>query len=61
MPGNQSASGGSAPSPFARLPEFLQGHFFGNQDGGAGLDFLAARMTDTFHFLVQGTHGYNTA
>jgi hypothetical protein len=42
---------------FAGLPEFLQGHFFGNQGGSAGLDLLAARGTDTFHFLFQGLHG----
>jgi len=41
----------------AGLAEFLQGHFFGNQGGGAGLDLLAARATYSFHFLAQGLHG----
>ena len=36
----------------ASLPQFLQGHFLGNESGGTSFNLLAALRTNAFHFLV---------
>jgi hypothetical protein len=43
---------------FTSLPKFLQRHFFGNQTGGGTLDLLTARVTYTFHLVIQSLHIY---
>ena len=37
----------------ARVPQFAQGHFLGNQLSRAGLDLLALRWAQFLHFVLQ--------